>query len=126
MANSAGVPIAVDFTPGQAHDFTRCEAVLDLVRPPVRTGGTDACMATWRPTGLLLPADLPRAPAPALCRPRAAASFMASYCVPSLMWPSVSVMASSVAPRATSRWDFEFNPLRDTDGACYCGSRGPH
>ena len=39
MADSGGVPLAVDLTPGQTHESTRFEAVLDLVRLPLKTGG---------------------------------------------------------------------------------------
>jgi transposase len=39
VADSGGVPLAVDMTPGQAHESTRFEAVLDLVRLPLKAGG---------------------------------------------------------------------------------------
>lgn len=40
VADSHGIPLAVELSPGQAHESTRFESVLDLVRVPLATGGS--------------------------------------------------------------------------------------
>lgn len=50
MTHSTVVPIAVDLTPGQAHESARSLTMLDLVRPQSRMGGCRPRPAEWLPT----------------------------------------------------------------------------